>query len=1141
MKHERPLINRLSSHILVLVILVLLVVGLPLESCSESYNYIIPNPKIAKGSKVKPTIQQSSVSTEGPKDTYLHTDKQLASYSNELFSDKIQESQVQEKIIVPDQNAVSVLMTPPIEPAKSFIEKEDDKSNAVIPTSKEEQQLQPRVFTSQSSTFQSAKQVADKQREVEKRALQEKEAQLINKIFRTAQGYIVKFYKETGVWKAEVTEEIGSLSRKFELIAYLGKGEDLIRNIDWLLNVNEFRKTSTDLIQVVLPNISNAQKGYVYVGGVRGGSQRKIKQIIVSSESEEEEDRGEEEKENPILTELKEVLNILENKPNNKSAKTKLLNFRWEEYKEYLDSQEDTEQVRGLLNQAIAWYEKLARSNNATAANVLIKLRELDLYIPNLDQEAISWYKQAVEEAIQGTKLTFEQFQRRAKHQFERAIQEVERKRRKRTTSGREPTWQGPMRISDLIVMELNTNKAPGEIAWGGNYNSFQEANADIIFGPLFKFPNTRKYEDAVMAIDPSGKGADETAYCVAKRCGNYYYIMEVGGMAGRYSKEEDKQEEALSKESSKSSLGNSPEVLEKLILVAQKHGVSRVIVENNNDKSFAKLLEKQMLELQSSKNLKFRVIKFDSVHQGKNKEQRILKTLRPLLIEHHLVIDRTTLEEDFKSEPKDNLYYKFFYQLMSVVKNKIYSASYFDGCKPWHDDRVDAVADAIRYLQERKNKLDNITEGLTELKARASKGGSDAQLELARRYKDGIGTPEDYEQAIEWYKMIIDNKKIKGQDKHTQALFNLAQLYQIMWQQAEIEKEKQQESREKGKEKKKDATYTLEQVVELYEKAVTKGHIDAIYELGKLHKKGLIQEKGKGDKKREKSKTDSSNYKAISMFEQAANAGHVKAAYKLGKIYQNGLLEIKQNPIKAAKYYTMAADRGNIEAKLNLANMYYDGRGIAQDYKKAKKYYIDSAEFGYLKAQVRLAHMYYNAEGGSKNYTKAFRWYQEAANRGVKEAQYILGKMYENALGIKENNLEQALHWYMVAADQEDVNAQFEVGKMYENTENYTDAYVWYEKAANQGHTEACFKLGEFLRGEKLAVMNKNEVTMVRWYKKAANQGHENARLRLSSMYALGKGVEKNEAEALKYYESENVSENKSLKAVVKSEPLGS
>jgi len=73
-----------------------------------------------------------------------------------------------------------------------------------------------------------------------------------------------------------------------------------------------------------------------------------------------------------------------------------------------------------------------------------------------------------------------------------------------------------------------------------------------------------------------------------------------------------------------------------------------------------------------------------------------------------------------------------------------------------------------------------------------------------------------------------------------------------------------------------------------------------------------------------------------------------------------------------------------------------------------------------------------------------------------------------------------------------------------------------WREKAA-KGDAAAQFNLGimyDFGRG-----VVKDEAEAVKWYRKAADQGHAKAQYNLGIMYAEGQGVPKDEAEAVKWY----------------------
>jgi len=70
---------------------------------------------------------------------------------------------------------------------------------------------------------------------------------------------------------------------------------------------------------------------------------------------------------------------------------------------------------------------------------------------------------------------------------------------------------------------------------------------------------------------------------------------------------------------------------------------------------------------------------------------------------------------------------------------------------------------------------------------------------------------------------------------------------------------------------------------------------------------------------------------------------------------------------------------------------------------------------------------------------------------------------------------------------------------------------------SAEQGYALAQHGLGfMYLTGE---CTEKNEKEAVKWFELAANQGMIGSAITLGSMYEQGQGVEKNDAEAKKWY----------------------
>ena len=66
---------------------------------------------------------------------------------------------------------------------------------------------------------------------------------------------------------------------------------------------------------------------------------------------------------------------------------------------------------------------------------------------------------------------------------------------------------------------------------------------------------------------------------------------------------------------------------------------------------------------------------------------------------------------------------------------------------------------------------------------------------------------------------------------------------------------------------------------------------------------------------------------------------------------------------------------------------------------------------------------------------------------------------------------------------------------------ENDAEAVKWYRKAAEQGHTQAQFYLGNMY--DKGRGVSEDKAEALNWWRKAAEQGHEDAKLWLEELEA--------------------------------------
>jgi TPR repeat protein len=162
-----------------------------------------------------------------------------------------------------------------------------------------------------------------------------------------------------------------------------------------------------------------------------------------------------------------------------------------------------------------------------------------------------------------------------------------------------------------------------------------------------------------------------------------------------------------------------------------------------------------------------------------------------------------------------------------------------------------------------------------------------------------------------------------------------------------------------------------------------------------------------------------------------------------LATIYFGGGEGVAKDDTQAAKWFRMAAERGDAESQRNLAQLYYDGTGVPQDYGNAAEWCRRAAEQGHSVGQAMLGEMYYVGRGVSQDYREALRWFTAAAERGQVQAQTKLGLVLAAGGDIDDPSLTpevpqdliSAYMWLDLAAAAGEARAQEErdrlVGKM--------------------------------------------------------------------------------------------------------------
>ena len=228
-----------------------------------------------------------------------------------------------------------------------------------------------------------------------------------------------------------------------------------------------------------------------------------------------------------------------------------------------------------------------------------------------------------------------------------------------------------PLKLSDLSVMTLNDDTAPEKVIWASSpelkHNDLPcvGLQGDGYFRPMQLQGQYLDYTGAVMSIDPSGKGKDETAYAVTKFLNGNIYLMDIGGFNSGYSEH----------------------TLSKLVDIAKKHKVKKILIEENFGQGmFIELLKPYLIKQYPCTT--------EPIRQQSNKHRRILDTLEPLMAQHRLIVSPTVIRKDYEETnamyPQETaLRYQLFYQISRLQKG-VHTLS--------QDDRIDALQMSCYY-----------------------------------------------------------------------------------------------------------------------------------------------------------------------------------------------------------------------------------------------------------------------------------------------------------------------------------------------------------------------------------------------------------------------------------------------------------
>ena len=146
--------------------------------------------------------------------------------------------------------------------------------------------------------------------------------------------------------------------------------------------------------------------------------------------------------------------------------------------------------------------------------------------------------------------------------------------------------------------------------------------------------------------------------------------------------------------------------------------------------------------------------------------------------------------------------------------------------------------------------------------------------------------------------------------------------------------------------------------------------------------------------------------------------------------------------------------------AMTRLGDLYFQGRGVPQNYDTARQWYQKAADKGLRSAMGRMGELSLRGLGVPKDPIVARQWYEKAAAKGFPPAFNQLGRLYRDGHGVAPD-CRMARQWFERAAAVNNPIGMDLLGQLYEKgcpgfPPNKALARQWFEKAARQGNPDA-------------------------------------------------------------------------------------
>lgn len=231
-----------------------------------------------------------------------------------------------------------------------------------------------------------------------------------------------------------------------------------------------------------------------------------------------------------------------------------------------------------------------------------------------------------------------------------------------------------PLKCSDLVVTSVNPTSAPEAVVWCSDpANVIKELPTvglpgDYFYSPMQLQGTWGPYTETICSVDPSGRGTDETAAAFISQRNGFLYLHEMRAYKDGY----------------------SDKTLLDILKGCKKYNVTKLLIETNfGDGMVGELFKKHLQQTKQA-------VDIEEVRANVRKEDRIIDALEPVFNQHRLIVNKSVIDWDFKSNadapPEERLLYMLFYQMSRMCREK--------GAVK-HDDRLDCLAQGVKYFTD--------------------------------------------------------------------------------------------------------------------------------------------------------------------------------------------------------------------------------------------------------------------------------------------------------------------------------------------------------------------------------------------------------------------------------------------------------